>query len=59
MSKIVLRFARDESGVAVVEYGLMASLVVLAIINAVAAVGGDFSPVLTGISERFGLTAGA
>ncbi len=39
MRKLVQRFARDESGVTAIEYGLIASLIAVVIITAVTAVG--------------------
>lgn len=40
MSKLFARFAKDESGATAVEYGLLASLIALAIIGTVTALGG-------------------
>ena len=39
MSKLVARFAKDESGATAIEYGLIASLVAVAAIAAMTTVG--------------------
>ena len=39
MSKLFARFAKDQSGATAIEYGLMASLISVAIIGAVTTVG--------------------
>lgn len=50
MSKLFARFANDESGATAVEYGLMASLIALAIIAAVTALGGRLTTIFTDIT---------
>lgn len=49
MNKIFARFVRDESGATAIEYGLIASLIGIAIIAAITALGtklsGTFSKV--------------
>lgn len=39
MSKILARFAKDESGATAIEYGLIAALIALAIIVGATAIG--------------------
>lgn len=39
MTKLVARFARDESAATAIEYGLIASLISVAIIGAITTVG--------------------
>lgn len=50
MSKLFTRFAKDESGATAIEYGLMASLIALAIITAVTLLGQRVSAIFTGIT---------
>lgn len=50
MSKLFSRFAQDESGATAIEYGLMASLIALAIILAVTALGTRVSAIFTSIT---------
>jgi pilus assembly protein Flp/PilA len=45
MKTLMLRFARDESGVTAIEYGLIAALIAVVIIVAVTAVGTDLRAV--------------
>jgi len=47
MRKLVQRFARNESGVTAIEYGLIAALIAVVIITAVTSVGTS----LTGIFQ--------
>ena len=46
MSKLAIRLAADESGATAIEYGLIAALIAIAIIETVGALG-------TAISEKF------
>ena len=56
MSKFVSRFLKDESGATAIEYGLIASLIAVAIIAVLTTLGGDlstkFQEVADGISGR-------
>jgi pilus assembly protein Flp/PilA len=45
MKTLLFRFARDESGVTAIEYGLIAALIAVVIIVAVTAVGTDLRTV--------------
>jgi pilus assembly protein Flp/PilA len=50
MRKLVQHFARDESGVTAIEYGLIASLVAVVIITAVTSVGTKLTTTFTAIA---------
>ena len=50
MSELFGRFAKDQSGVTAIEYGLIAGLIAVVIITAVTAVG-------TGLSSKFNAVA--
>jgi pilus assembly protein Flp/PilA len=52
MNTLFLRFAKDESGVTAIEYGLIASLIAVVIITAVTLIG-------TNLSAKFNTVAGA
>ena len=47
MKPLIARFAKDESGATAVEYGLIASLIGIAIIVGATALGGKLSSALT------------
>lgn len=55
MTKILARFAKDESGATAIEYGLIAALIALAVIGGATTIGselkrvfGDIGTALTG-----------
>jgi pilus assembly protein Flp/PilA len=50
MSKFLARFVKDESGATAIEYGLLASLIALAIIAAVTLLGNRLSAIFSGIA---------
>jgi pilus assembly protein Flp/PilA len=50
MRNLILRFAKDESGVTAIEYGLIAGLISVVIIAAVTAVGQDLLTVFNNIA---------
>jgi pilus assembly protein Flp/PilA len=52
MKTLVLRFAKDQSGVTAIEYGLIASLIAVVIIGAVTLIG-------TNLTTKFGAVATA
>ena len=52
MTKFLNRFAKDESGATAIEYGLIATLIALAIVVAASAVG-------TGLNDKFAEIAAA
>jgi pilus assembly protein Flp/PilA len=47
----ILNFIRNESGATAIEYALIASLIAVAIITAVSAVGGKVSTVFTEVGN--------
>ncbi len=49
---IVSRFVRDESGATAIEYGLIASLIAVAIIGAATTLGGKLSSTFTAVSNQ-------
>ena len=55
MTKLVARFAQDESGATAIEYGLIVALIAVVIITAVAAIGtkvnNGFGSVNTGLGN--------
>ncbi|HEU5018489.1 MAG TPA: Flp family type IVb pilin [Pseudolabrys sp.] len=51
MSKILARFAKDESGATAIEYGLIAALIALAIIVGAGALGNALNKKFTHISS--------
>jgi pilus assembly protein Flp/PilA len=51
MKKLIVRFAKDESGATAIEYGLIAALISVVIIGAVSLVGTNLSNVFGGIAE--------
>ncbi|MFZ1772945.1 MAG: Flp family type IVb pilin [Rhizobiaceae bacterium] len=50
MSKLVARFAKDESGATAIEYGLIAALIALAIVTGATALGSSISDLFDRIS---------
>ncbi|MEA2982478.1 MAG: pilus assembly protein Flp/PilA [Alphaproteobacteria bacterium] len=52
MKTLLLRFAKDQSGVTAIEYGLISSLIAVVIITAVTLIG-------TNLTTRFGDVAAA
>ncbi len=51
MNKVFARFLKDESGATAIEYGLIASLIAVAIISSVTGVGTAVSAKFTVISS--------
>lgn len=52
MSSIFKRFAADESGATAIEYGLIASLIAVAIITALTTLGTKLSSTLTRVANN-------
>jgi len=52
MKNLVARFAKDESGVTAIEYGLIASLVGVAIVLGATTLGGKLNTTFTDISKK-------
>jgi len=50
MKTLIHRFAKDESGVTAIEYGLIAALIAVVIIGAVTLVGGSLTPVFNAVA---------
>jgi pilus assembly protein Flp/PilA len=55
MKALVSRFLKDESGATAIEYGLIASLIAVAIITAAGALGDKLAELFDGISEKLEL----
>jgi pilus assembly protein Flp/PilA len=51
MQQYIRRFMGSEDGATAIEYGLIASLIAVAIIAAVTAIGTNLSGVFTGVSN--------
>jgi pilus assembly protein Flp/PilA len=51
MSKILARFAKDESGATAIEYGLIAALIALAIIVGAGALGNSLNNMFGNIAN--------
>ena len=52
MSKLFARFAKDQSGATAIEYGLMASLISVAIIGAITTVGSKLTTTFGNVSSN-------
>jgi pilus assembly protein Flp/PilA len=52
MKSLLNRFAKDESGATAIEYGLIATLIAVAIIVGATAVGTKLNDIFTGISGK-------
>lgn len=52
MKNLLNRFAKDESGATAIEYGLIATLIGVAIIVGATALGSKLNLVFTGISTK-------
>lgn len=51
MKSLVSRFAKNESGATAIEYGLIASLIAVAIITAATSLGGKISSTFVNITS--------
>ena len=51
MQKLVARFVKDESGATAIEYGLIATLIGVAIIAGATALGGALDSTFQGIAD--------
>ncbi len=54
MSKLIARFAKNESGATAIEYGLIAALIAVGIIAAATALGGSLSDLFNAIATKLG-----
>jgi pilus assembly protein Flp/PilA len=52
MKTLITRFAKDESGVTAIEYGLIAALIAVVIITAVTTVGTALTGTFTNIAAK-------
>jgi pilus assembly protein Flp/PilA len=52
MQTLIARFVTDESGVTAIEYGLIASLIAIAIISAATALGGQLSGTFKNVANN-------
>ena len=52
MQTLISRFAKDESGATAIEYGLIATLIGVAIIVGATALGSKLNAVFNGISTK-------
>ncbi len=52
MSSIIREFLRDESGATAIEYGLIASLVAVAIITGAGKLGVNLNPTFTNLAAK-------
>jgi pilus assembly protein Flp/PilA len=52
MKNIITRFVKDQSGATAIEYGLIASLIAVAVITAVTAVGNNLSRTFNNIATN-------
>ena len=52
MKALVSRFLKDESGATAIEYGLIASLIAVAIITAATTLGGNISATFNSIATK-------
>ena len=58
MLNLVNRFAKDESGATAIEYGLIATLIAVAIIAGASALGTKLNAVFNGLSTKLTTPAG-
>ncbi len=54
MTKFFNRFAKDESGATAIEYGLIASLIAVAIITILGTLGTNLTKTFTTVSGKLG-----
>jgi pilus assembly protein Flp/PilA len=52
MQKLIARFVTDESGVTAIEYGLIASLIAIAIISAATTLGSQLSGTFNNVANN-------
>ncbi|HVY19640.1 MAG TPA: Flp family type IVb pilin [Bauldia sp.] len=59
MKSLFARFAKDESGATAIEYGLIATLIGVAIILGATALGTKLNSVFSGIADDINVTSGS
>ena len=52
MNNAILRFLREEEGTEMVEWGLIAGLIIVLAAGVFAAVGGDLNTIFTGVQTQ-------
>lgn len=52
MTSLMIRFLRDESGATAIEYGLIASLVAVAVITGAGKLGGNLNNTFTNLAGK-------
>ena len=52
MLTILHRLIKDKAGVTAIEYGLIASLIAVAIVTAVSLIGGDLNNTFTNVADH-------
>ena len=52
MSKLIARFAKDESGATAIEYGLIAALISVALITGATTLGGILNNAFTNLAGK-------
>ncbi|MDR7220875.1 Flp family type IVb pilin [Aminobacter aminovorans] len=57
MSNLIARFVKDESGATAIEYGLIATLIALAIITAATSVGTQLGVRFQEVATKLGAAA--
>jgi pilus assembly protein Flp/PilA len=57
MKSLLVQFARDESGVTAIEYGLITALISIVIIGAAGLIGTNLAAVFTNISAQLAAAA--
>lgn len=56
MTKLLSRFYNDESGATAIEYGLIATLIAVAIISGATLLGGNLNTKFSNIAKKIGTT---
>jgi pilus assembly protein Flp/PilA len=56
MQNLIARFVKDESGATAIEYGLIASLISVAIISAASTLGKNVANTFTAVSSQMTAT---
>ena len=56
MTKLLSRFYKDESGATAIEYGLIATLIAVAIISGASLLGNNLNAKFGGIANKIGTT---
>jgi pilus assembly protein Flp/PilA len=57
MGNLIVRFMKEEDGMEMVEWALVAGLVVIAAVGAWSGIGGDIKDIMTKLEEKTGEAA--